>query len=64
MRKLSLAVVVVLGGLSWTQHANAVVCAAGVYRAGCVGPHGAAVWHRPYYRHYGYRPYGAVYRRY
>jgi hypothetical protein len=26
--------------------ANAVVCARGVYRAGCVGPHGAAVVHR------------------
>jgi hypothetical protein len=28
--------------------ANAVVCAKGVYRAGCAGPHGAAVAHRPY----------------
>jgi hypothetical protein len=27
--------------------ANAVVCARGVYRAGCVGPHGAVVVHRP-----------------
>jgi hypothetical protein len=26
--------------------ANAVVCACGVYRAGCVGPYGAAVVHR------------------
>lgn len=24
-----------------TSDANAVVCARGVYRAGCVGPHGA-----------------------
>ena len=32
--------------------ANAVVCARGVYRAGCVGPHGAVVVHRqPYYRY-------------
>ena len=35
--------------------ANAVVCARGVYRAGCAGPHGAVVAHRPvavgcYYR--------------
>ena len=35
--------------------ANAVVCAKGVYRAGCAGPHGAVVTHRPvaagcYYR--------------
>jgi hypothetical protein len=27
--------------------ANAVVCARGVYRAGCAGPHGAAVVRRP-----------------
>jgi hypothetical protein len=27
--------------------ANAVVCAKGVYRAGCAGPRGAAVVHRP-----------------
>jgi hypothetical protein len=26
--------------------AEAVVCARGVYRAGCAGPHGAAVVHR------------------
>ena len=35
--------------------ANAVVCAKGVYRAGCAGPHGAVVTRRPvaagcYYR--------------
>ena len=28
--------------------ANAVVCAKGVYRAGCAGPHGAVVAHRTY----------------
>jgi beta-phosphoglucomutase-like phosphatase (HAD superfamily) len=28
--------------------ANALVCARGVYRAGCAGYHGAAVVHRPY----------------
>lgn len=33
-----------------TTDASAVVCAAGVYRAGCVGVRGAAVVHRPYYR--------------
>jgi hypothetical protein len=27
--------------------ANAAVCAAGVYRAGCLGVRGAAVVHRP-----------------
>lgn len=30
-----------------TTEANAVVCASGVHRAGCAGPHGAAVVHRP-----------------
>jgi hypothetical protein len=29
-----------------TTEASAVVCARGVARAGCVGPHGAAVVHR------------------
>ena len=34
------------------SEANAVVCARGVYRAGCAGPHGAVVVHRrPYYRY-------------
>jgi hypothetical protein len=28
--------------------ANAVLCAKGVYRAGCAGPHGAFVAHRTY----------------
>jgi hypothetical protein len=31
--------------------ANAAVCAAGVYRAGCVGPRGAVVVRRPAARH-------------
>ena len=44
--------------------ANAVVCARGVYRAGCVGPHGTVGVRRsiaPYYRgrYYGVR-HGAV----
>jgi hypothetical protein len=30
------------------SEANAVVCARGVYRAGCAGPRGAVVAHRPY----------------
>jgi hypothetical protein len=29
------------------SEANAVVCARGVYRAGCAGPNGAVVAHRP-----------------
>ena len=35
--------------------AGAAVCADGVWRAGCVGPHGAAVVHKPYYRPYDHR---------
>ena len=32
--------------------ANAAVCARGVHRAGCAGPRGAVVVHRPmYHRH-------------
>ena len=38
----------VLGLLSvQVTEANAVVCARGVYRAGCAGPRGAVVAHRP-----------------
>ena len=50
--------------------ANAVVCARGVYRAGCAGPHGAVGVHRGYgyggatvvRRGYGYRGGVRVYR--
>jgi hypothetical protein len=31
--------------------ADAAVCAAGVYRAGCVGPHGGVVVNRPPHYH-------------
>jgi hypothetical protein len=49
---------VALGGVLLAAipvEANAVVCAKGVYRAGCAGAHGAVVTHRPvaagcYYR--------------
>jgi hypothetical protein len=37
----------VMGGImASVEEAGAVVCARGVYRAGCVGPHGAAIAHR------------------
>jgi hypothetical protein len=42
------------------SEAGAVVCARGVYRAGCAGPRGAVVTHRGYYPYrHGYyrRPY-------
>ena len=60
--KIIASSLLVLGLLAiQVSEANAVVCARGVYRAGCVGPHGAVGAHRPY----GYggaavvrRPYG------
>ena len=36
--------------------ANAAACAAGVYHAGCVGPRGAVVTHRPVVRPVAGRP--------
>ncbi len=48
---VSLGACVFVAGLTLpTTDANAVVCARGVYRAGCVGPHGAVgVRHAPVY---------------
>ena len=46
--KTVVSALLALGLLAGTvAEANAVVCARGVYRAGCAGPHGAAVVHRP-----------------
>ena len=43
----ALAAAVVASGLCWLPSgAQAVSCANGVYRAGCVGPNGAAVVHK------------------
>jgi hypothetical protein len=43
------------------SEADAAACAAGPYRAGCVGPRGAVVAHRPAYGRpvYGRPVYGA-----
>jgi hypothetical protein len=54
MKTIAFAVMVV-GMLAGTVgEANAVVCGAGVYHAGCAGPRGAVVTHRAaphcYYR--------------
>jgi hypothetical protein len=47
--KLIASSLLVLGLLAvQVSEANAVVCARGVYRAGCAGPHGAVGVHRPY----------------
>jgi 5-enolpyruvylshikimate-3-phosphate synthase len=45
-----------------SNDAQSVVCARGVYRAGCAGPHGAVVVHRPAVVHHGVvcRRYGYV----
>jgi hypothetical protein len=51
MRPLSISILAVAAFTSTmtivTTNANAVVCAAGVYRAGCAGPRGAAVVVKP-----------------
>jgi hypothetical protein len=47
MKHIVLAGMVALGALAFSQQAHAVVCAKGVYRAGCAGPNGAAVVRRP-----------------
>ncbi len=51
---ISLVALVSVGAeTALVSEANAVVCARGVYRAGCVGPHGrAVVARRPVYRPY------------
>jgi hypothetical protein len=43
MKQLLLASVVAAGLFAFAQQSDAVTCANGVYRAGCVGPNGAAV---------------------
>jgi hypothetical protein len=46
--KIIASSLLVLGLLAvQVSEANAVVCARGVYRAGCAGPRGAVVAHRP-----------------
>jgi hypothetical protein len=43
MKHAVLALIVALGALVLAQPSHAAACANGVYRAGCVGPNGAAV---------------------
>ena len=47
LTKLSLALAIGLTLLSQAAPAQAAACAAGIYHAGCVGPHGAVVTTRP-----------------
>jgi hypothetical protein len=43
----ALAALFVMGSMiASVEEAGAMVCARGIYRAGCVGPHGGAVVHR------------------
>jgi len=46
MRLFAIAVLAISSMLVSLSQANAVVCARGVHRVGCVGPNGAAVAHR------------------
>jgi hypothetical protein len=43
MRTLIVGLIAIASLTATVAGANAVVCAKGVYRAGCAGPHGAAV---------------------
>jgi len=47
MKHVALAVMVALGTLALAHQSHAAACANGVYRAGCVGPNGAAVVRKP-----------------
>ena len=38
---------------TYATESSAVMCAKGVYRAGCVGPHGAIAGHSAMYPRYG-----------
>jgi hypothetical protein len=50
--RLIASALLVLGLLAvQASEANAAACAAGPYRAGCAGPRGAVVTHRPYGYH-------------
>jgi hypothetical protein len=69
MRKFALFALILAGSLPLlATDASAVVCAKGVYRAGCVGQHGAVVGHRAYHRGgvtvHGYRRSGTTVRHY
>jgi len=54
MKRLLIAAVAAAAFVSLASEANAAACAVGVYRAGCVGPHGAVVATRPIHRHHCY----------
>ena len=43
MKQFALAVTIALGVFAFCTESHAAACVDGVYRAGCVGPHGVAV---------------------
>lgn len=47
MKHILLTAAIALGTLAPVRQASAVTCANGVYRAGCVGPNGAAIVRKP-----------------
>jgi hypothetical protein len=51
-RNLLLFALIALAIVAGIPNAQAVVCARGVYRAGCVGPYGGVVVRRPVYHPY------------
>jgi hypothetical protein len=47
MKHVVFAIVVAFGVFALVPESHAAACANGVYRAGCVGPNGAAVVRKP-----------------
>ena len=52
MKSLAFALLALFALIAVTPDAKAVVCARGVYRAGCAGPRGAVVVRHPYHYHH------------
>ena len=50
MKQIACGLIVLAFFATLAPEANAAACAAGRYHAGCVGPRGAVVTHRPYAR--------------
>jgi hypothetical protein len=47
MKHVVFSAIIALATLALAQQGHAAACANGVYRAGCVGPNGAAVVRKP-----------------
>ena len=72
LKSIALATIALTSVIALSEPASAIVCARGVYRAGCIGPNGAVGVHRGYgyggyhggvYRGGAYRYHGGIYRR-